>query len=660
MPRKIRFEIPEMKKKKIVSREYKMYKEEEREASIPRSIYEKACNFAEKFMSIEPDVDTKKKIKEAIDFSHLNVTPNGVASLTLFTAFVMSVPLLILIMLGIVGLPGLAFGDGIMGMILIIPFIYYIYVYPMRLKKKYEISIGSEIVTMILYMAMFMRNTPSLEGAVRFASENITGPVAYELRKLMWDLEIRKYITIEDALRTYSNKWKKNREFVESIELLSNSINQVGPRRIEMLDEAVELTLEGHREKAQHFSQNLKMPVAIVHAMGVLLPVLGLVLFPIVSVFLQVESSILLIGYDVILPFILFFIIVNILELRPVTYSKIDIKENPDVPEEGKFLLKGKAIKAWPIGLVIAITLSSFGIFLLMVLGTGDIIPPLVIAAGPTYGIAVYYLLLTQKRLEVREKTRAIEDEFSEALFQLGNDIYGGTPIELSIDKSIKRIENLKIRDLFRKAQSNMKTLGFTFSQAFFDKEYGAIRYYPSKMIKSVMKTVVETTKKGVKVASVAMISVSKYMKNIHNTQEYVNNMLSDSVNSLKFQLYFLSPFISGVIVTMAIIIIRILEELGQRIGSASAGGVSGGMSFGLSFGEVNVTAFEFVFIITIYLIETALILSYFINGIESGEDDIGRKNMTAKALIIGYIVFAASLIGTLAIFGPLILQVVT
>ncbi len=658
MPRDIRFEIPDKGPPKIVSREYKIFREDEKLRSLPRTIYEKLCSASVRLMSVEPDIETKKRLQSAIEFSHLHATPNGVASLTLLFAFFTALPILLLIALDVAGLPGLSFGNGLLALILLIPFIYYLYTYPMRLKKKYELEAGSEIVTMILYMALYMRNSPNLEGAVRFASENLTGPISYELRKLMWDLETRRYITVEQALRAYASKWEKNREFVESAEMLITSLSQIGERRLAMLDEAVELVLQGHREKTKHFNQNLKFPVAVVHAIGILLPVLGLVLFPIISVFLDVKSTVLFIGYDVLLPLILFFVIANILEVRPVTYTRIDITENPEVPAEGKFRFRNKELLAWPFGLLLGAAISALGIVLYFIEGPDGILPPVVIVAGPVYGFAVYYLLLSKKRLALREKTRAIEDEFAEAVFQLGNEIRGGSPIEMSMERSMKRIEALHIKDLFRRALNNMKNLGMTFEQAFFDKEYGAIRYYPSKMIKSVMKTVVETTAKGVKTAATAMISVSKYLKNIHATQEEVKEMLSDSVSSLKFQAYFLSPFISGVIVTMAIMIIRILQQLGERIGSSGLGGVSG-IPFVPQFGQVVISPFEFVLVISVYLVETAFVLSYFINGIESGADEIGRKETTAYVLIIGYLVFCVSLFATLAIFGPLILSAV-
>ena len=133
-----------------------------------------------------------------------------------------------------------------------------------------------------------------------------------------------------------------------------------------------------------------------------------------------------------------------------------------------------------------------------------------------------------------------------------------------------------------------MKMMGFTFSQAFFDKEYGAIRYYPSKMIKSIMRTVVESSKKGVTTASLAMLSISRYLKGLHDTQEEVQEQLNDTLNSLKFQSYFLSPMISGIVVTLAVIIMRILLQIGKKV--ADFGQVN--VPFLAQFGQVKITAF--------------------------------------------------------------------
>jgi len=513
-------------------------------------------------------------------------------------------------------------------------------------------------------MAMYMRNVPSLEGAVKFASENISGYLGYELKKMLWDVEVGNYLSMKEALINYSRKWGKNREFIESVELMITSLSQMGDKRIKMLDESVNIILEGTREHAKNFNQQLKLPVMVVHALGIILPVMGLVLFPLISIFLHVGSTILFMGYDVVLPLVLYFIIVRILESRPVTFSKIDISENPDVPPKGKFFMGKKAVRAWPIGLVVGALIITLGIVMANAEAAAavqegikfqGIVPAILITFGIALGLGIYFLLLARTRWKVRAQTRKVEGEFAEALFQLGSQLSGGVPIEVSIERSMDRIENLKIKDLFQKALNNMKMLGYTFQQAFFDPEYGAVRYYPSKMIKSVIHTVVESTKKGVNTASQAMLTVSRYLKGLHSTQEEVKEELSDTLNSLKFQAYFLSPMISGVIVTMAIIIIQILQQINIQTSNLGAAGELGFGSLSSLFGGISITPFEFIIVVGIYLIETSIILAMFINQIESGDDDTGMKQIGGNALVIGYIVFIIIFFFTLAIFGPLI-----
>ncbi len=642
--------------RKLISREYKLYREEERFASLPKTLYEKACNSAERIIKVKSGKKSAQKMEETIEFAHLKVTPTGISSLSILFLLATVLPIIILMVLPMLGLPGLSFGYGMLALILSLFFTVYLYIYPKRLRRRYESEAGSELVTLVLYIAMYMRNVPNLEGAVKFASENLGGVLGYEMKKLLWDVELGNYLSMQEAITDYTGKWSGNRPFVESVELMITSLKQVGERRIQLLDEAVNIILEGSREQARHFNQNLKMPVMVVHALGVVLPVMGLVLFPVVAVFLNVSSVILFVGYDIFLPLILYFVISGILETRPATFSKIDISENPDVPPPGKFASGKKYMKAWPVGLAAGGIIVALSLFLLFnELTTAEefegIVPSIVIGLGVCVGFGTYYALLSRQRLRVREATRQIENEFAEALFQLGNQISGGVPIELSIEHSMDRIQNLKIKELFSRALKNMRTLGFTFSQAFFDKEYGAIRYYPSKLIKSIMHTVVESSKKGVKIASLAMLSVSRYMKGLHETQEEVQEQLSDTLNSLKFQVYFLSPLISGIVVTLAVIIMRILSQISERV--TDLGTIN--VPFLASFGAVQITAFEFILIVSIYLIETAFILSMFINAIESGEDDIGRQHITGNALLIGYVVFAACMLVTLVIFEPLI-----
>ncbi len=637
----------------IESREYKIFKEEERLASLPRTLYEKSCRFAAR-IHVQPDKSTEKKLVEAIEFSHLKVTPSGVASLTILFAFTVSFTTLVLILLNMFfDIHILSFGYGMLILLLELPFIYYLYTYPMHLKKSYEMEVGSEIVSMILYVAMFMRNVPNLERAISFAAGNLTGPLALEMRKIMWDVEVGNYLDIESALMAYTKRWAHNREFVEAVEMIVSSLRQTESTRHDMLAEVVDVVLNGNRERAKHFSQSLNTPVMVVHAMGVILPVLGLVLFPLISVFLGVGAAALFFGYDVILPIVLLFVITNILESRPSTFSRIDISENPDAPPKGRFLSHGRAVRAWPFCIIAAAAGVALGASVYAIEGSEGVASPIIMMGGIAAGLAVYYILLTFQLTGLRQKTRQVEEEFAEALFQLGNQINSGIPLEIALEQSARKSRELKIRDFFMKALKNIKSLGMTFRQAFFDKTYGAILYYPSRIVKSVMNAVIESAEKGAKVASMTMVSIAKYLKNVHATQEQISDELSEPVSSMKFQLYFLSPMISGVVVTLTIIILSILRELTSKTSALPLG------SLVPLIGEAGITTFEFVIVVAVYLIETIFILAYFINDIENGPDAIGRQHTTGVALIIGYAAFVITLALTLMIFGPLTLVAV-
>jgi hypothetical protein len=639
--------------RRLISREYKIFLEEERLTSLPITIYEKACNFSEKIIRVKPDKKSAKKLQDAIDFTHLKATPNGVVSFTFLFLIMVLIPTFLLVFLGF-------FGYGMLLMLLGMILTYYIYYYPIKLKTTYTMLVGSDIVTFVLYSVIYMRNNPSLEGAVKFAAENITGNIGYELKKMLWDVEVGNYLSMEDALTDYTKKWSSNRHFVEAVQLMTSSMKQVGEKRLNMLEEAVNIILEGNREEAKHFNQSLRMPVTVVHALGIILPVMGLVLFPIVAVFLHVNAIVLFIGYDIILPFMLYFIIINILSVRPATFSSVDISENPNVPPKGRFRFGKKFVRAWPVAVIISIAIVALGIFLYFSESTDaknfeGITSALVITFGIAIGMALYFILTSSQKMKLRTDTMQIEGEFAEALFQLGNQVSSGRPIEMSMENTMARIKTLKIKDLFSRAASNMKMLGFTFQQAFFDEKYGATRFYPSKLIKSVMRTVVESSKKGIVVASNSMLSISKYLKNLHATQEEVRDSLNEVVGSLKFQGFFLTPMISGTVATLAIIIIRILKQLGDQ---APVIGTSIPMIS--EFSKIPITPFQFIFVVAIYMIESSFIISMFINTIENGEDPIGRANVTGYTLIVGFVVFSISLLLTLTMFGPLISSVIT
>lgn len=645
------------KKSSIVSREYRIFIEEEKEKR-KKNFYERACEVAEKILKVEPDKATKEKLEEAIRVTGLKITPSGSTSLAiLFFILMILLSSFIALLSFVLGL-GIGLNYLLLFLLISLGITYYLYTYPITYKRKFLTRVGSEIPFLILYMVVYLRESPNMEGALSFASRNLSGPLANDIRKILWDVEVGKYSNVDEALLDYLSKWKEERFIVEAFQALRSSLQQTEKRRMELLDEAVRITLEGVREKARHYSEELKMPILLIHALGILLPVIGLVLFPILGIFLQVKSTLLFVGYDVILPFFLYFFISDLLNRRPTTFSEIRPIHHPDMPPEGKFTLKignrKYLLPILPFSILLATPLVVLGSYLTLKAGRNNLLPSLLITLGLLAGFISYFYLSSSKRIALRKEVRRTESEFTEALFQLGNQLASGVPLEVAIEKLTKRMSGLSIRRFFLLILRNIKRLGMTFRRAVFDPEYGAILFYPSKLIESIMKTIADAAVKGVHTAASTMLSISRYLRNIHETQERIRELLEDVLTSLRFQAYLLTPIVSGVIVTLATIIINIINQISTSVSSINATGSYLAPTFIMPWGELGITQGEFQIIAAIYFIETSIIIGMLISGIENGEDKIGRDYLTFNILWIGTIIYFLTLGITLMIFGPL------
>jgi hypothetical protein len=279
----------------------------------------------------------------------------------------------------------------------------------------------------------------------------------------------------------------------------------------------------------------------------------------------------------------------------------------------------------------------------------------LLLILGAGFALSLYYILTTFQRVRVQAGIQKIEGEFELALFQLGNRISGGTPTEVAIERSIDDVKDLKISGLFKRTLRNMRTMGMTMEAALFDRRYGALRYYPSRLIRNIMLTFVDTARKGVTYAAESMLRISRYLTNIRETQEYIRELLSETVSSMKFQAYFLTPLITGLIVSMADIIIQILSKLGTYMQDAGFGSQLGVDFTAITLGAPAITPAMFQLIVGVYLIEVILILSLFLTKIGEGENAFAQHYSAGKMLVVALVVYVLVALTASSIFGDLI-----
>ncbi|MEM5871318.1 MAG: hypothetical protein QW051_00425 [Candidatus Aenigmatarchaeota archaeon] len=659
----------------ISSREYKLYRKKE---ELPLTWYEKIAKVSGKILSVKPpDDNTKKQLEEAINFVGMRITPNDVMALVFITILVFVVSSIFLFAAGFIPLMGILlismFGVGLA---------YYFLQYPINQMKAYRIEASSQVVLAVLYMVVSMRVTPNLEQALRFASANVSGPLAWDMRKLLWDIEMGRYYSASHALTDYIAKWKpENEEFAEALRLIRDSTTHPQEKAEVILDEALDVILNGTKTRMKHYAQELMLPVSVIHMMGIVLPILGSIMAPMAAVFLAdiARPEYFFIGYDIVLPLFIIWFMNSVLKKRPSTFSQVDISSHPELTPKGSFMVKmGKRkliIPVAPISLLISLIFIVPALLffaerpelLISAEGEHDIVSmimSMMIIMGIGFGLASYFILSNFQRARIQDDVLKTEGEFELALFQLGNRISGGTPTEVALEKSIDDVKDLNIVGLFTITLRNIRNLGMTFREAMLDIKYGAIRYYPSNLIRNIMYMIVDIAKKGVKYAAEGMLTVSKYLKNIRETQEYIRELLQESVSSMRFQAYMLTPIITGLIVSMAQIIIKVLSILGQRLSSLSMGAslpmnISGSLITGVASTE-TVSPEVFQLIIGIYLIEVIIILAMFITKISQGENKVYQWYLAGKMLVLAIVMYFLVAIGASTMFGDLIEQAVS
>ena len=75
--------------------------------------------------------------------------------------------------------------------------------------------------------------------------------------------------------------WKKwNIEFIEAFHLIEGSLYEgEESRRLNALDKSLDVILDETYEKMLHYAHNLQNPITMLHMLGIILPILGLVIF---------------------------------------------------------------------------------------------------------------------------------------------------------------------------------------------------------------------------------------------------------------------------------------------------------------------------------------------------------------------------------------------
>jgi len=629
------------------------------------SWYEVLCNYFGRVFEFPLKGEQLKELSEKLEFCDLNIKPGYIYTTTVIFAIIGIVISLILFLLDFATY-------GLLTIFSFLGFGYYLIVYPTILTRYYRIRATSDLVQTALYLVISLRLVPNLERALMFASSNVKGVVGRDLRKMSWELTVGKHSGADDVLNQFAMRWKEeNLEFYEAVNLIRASISQGKERREKMLDEAVNILLQGNMERMKHYSAQLRNPLMIISTIGITLPVLTIILFPIITIFLTetIKPIMLFIFYDAVLPLVVYYIMNQTLKTRPVAFGVIDIHKHPEARPRGKIVFNawGKRIVTPTlfISILLGAVFCSTGYYLTTLsseaVSLSKLMGGLLILYGIGFAIIFYSFFNFYKNIDIRDEIKEMESEFGEVLFQLGYTLSSGLPVEAALEKSYERTKDLKISSLFKGILSNIKNFGFTLKKALFDKKYGVIRYYPSPLIQSTMGMISDYIEKGVVGVSKAIISISNYIKGMHSVEEHMRDILDETTSSMKIMMNLLVPISCGAVVGMATIIVMVLVQIVRILtsvtGLASAYPGQFGPDVIGSLVDIKsiMPAEVFLIVVGIYMLEITMMLASFIDSIEYGDDPLDKHYLITTNLVISLCIFSFCILLIYFIFGGLI-----
>jgi hypothetical protein len=677
------------------SQSYIKFKEE---MSPELSRYENWCNSLGNIIKLKVSKKDEEKVKRDLEIAHLDLEPWQPVSFSImvfiavfFVGLVLSVAIT-LFSGDIADFPVLFF---VLIMFVALFLFYFASNYPSRLANKWRLKASSQMVPAILYIVVYMRHTPNLEKAISFASQHLQYPLALDFKKIFYNVQIGKFSTIKESLDNYLVVWRDySVEFIESFHLIESSLFEPdNAKRIQTLEKALQVVLDGVYDKMLKFTHEVKSPLTNIYMLGVVLPTLGLALLPLASAMIgdYLKWYHVFVLFDLVIPFFVFFLTDKVMFLRPGGHGETGLLErNPLYPA---YKSKKPFYKAFWICLPLILigllpfifqftpiptlmglkqdyTFSEIGLSFFgdeYIFGfkdnNGSLTGPfgagaLIFGLFFTLGIALFFSMAfkekTKDLIVEREKTKQLEVEFNNSLFQLGNRIGNGTPPELAFSKVAESTKGLKTEDFFRRVNYNIMQMGMSVESAIFDEKRGAIAYYPSDLIATSMKVLVEAAKKGLTIAALSIISISEYVKNINKITERLRDMLAEIVSDMKSNMTFLAPLLSGVVIGLAAMITEILSKL--SLSSLSESGVSnlGSLDAIMSIFDMNAMIPPYLLQISvgIYLVEIIFILTGTLVIIDSGDDPLEKTNKTGKNLKTGIsLYFVTALISTIALF---------
>ena len=259
----------------------------------------KAISFSQTYFSFLHEKENKEnkshpfftdEYMNSLRFSGLNVTKDDVLLLA-YTVAMFSFLLLIcfdILVLGIYYFSSVPIDITTIILLLfstiILPFVFMnlAATYPKVYLQYKKIHSLGDIPEILSYMVMYLKMVPNLENSVKFAAIESKSTLADDLRKMLWDMEIRVYHGIHDGLTYFADQWGQwSDHFKRSLHLIRSSIDESDEsQRMITLNKALDVGLEGTRDVMHEYAERLHQPTLVIYSIGIMIPLAIIAMLP--------------------------------------------------------------------------------------------------------------------------------------------------------------------------------------------------------------------------------------------------------------------------------------------------------------------------------------------------------------------------------------------
>ncbi len=507
---------------------------------------------------------------------------------------------------------------------IILPFIGYLLIvnYPFMKSNSLRIRMLGFMPEAVSYMVMSLYLNPSLEHAIAFASENTEEPLSSDLKKILWEVYLREYDAIEDSFVAFAYDWGRwNDGFKRALYTLRTStMRSTEDERKETLDKASKIMMESSKRDLLAYADSLYVPTMILFTVGVMLPLILASLMPITPIGASYTWVVVLL-FDVAIPLMFFVYSKKIIEEKPVLTLPPDLKV-PMTKQEHTLLIV--------VSLLVGAIFFFFGL-----INTNYIYSSLFLWAL-SIPLAIYLFFTSYPLKMERDTIVEMNDDFPDALFNLGSRIAEGEPFESAMERVVALMRGSAIEVLLRRILYSLKTTRDSLEEILFGND-GILRDKSTKVINTTMRVTVDAMKKDNLTAGNMIISIASHLRDMKGIEKEMKSRIGSATSMMQMTALYFGPITIAVTMVLYAVILGKLEAVMNIIPDNSV--------FSIGFLKMHhISAYNFSIIMVIYVFFTVLITGYFYTNVMYGDDRIQNRFELAKMMLIAPILYTVSL----------------